>query len=259
MSDQSLQPIKNEFIGRVMSIIRRPQKQVKEKRPWNKAPLALIGFNLVMVFLDLVSALTVAALTSWMYGAMTFLAGVLALFLWEQLFTNAHANMTQKWISVAGGVLAVLSTVGLGVLAGIANVVGVAGFVSQTTIEVVMIVAMVVIAFIHGIGSGVYYFTDPSHVAEMKRLVSLAYRDQQKQGLEDAKADLAQALAIHKELSDYEAKGQLELLDAAYQELRGRSLVGNDIPASEVAVDPEVGFVPKQAVTSPLPELDGDQ
>ena len=194
MKNEPLQTIKSAMNERLASILRRPQQAVKERRPWNKAPIALFGFNMVNLFLDLVSALTVAYLTSWMYGVMTFLAGALALLIWEQLFIIFHANKTQKWISVGGGVVAVFSTLGIGVLAGIANVVGVTGFISQSTIEIVMIVSMVVIAFVHGTAWGFYYFTDPSHVAQMKRMTSLAYRDQQKQGLEDAKADLGMAL-----------------------------------------------------------------
>jgi hypothetical protein len=259
MSDKNLNQIGSAMTERVLSIIRRPQQAVKEKRAWNKAPIALVGFNLVMVFLDLVSALTVAMLTSWMYGVMTFIAGVLALFLWEQLFTNPHANMMQKWISVGGGVLAVFSTLGIGIMAGIANVVGVSGVIGRSTIEIVMIVSMVVIAFVHGTAWGVYYFTDPSHKAQMNRMTSLAYRDQQKQGLEDAKSDLAQALEIHKELAEYEKAGQLELLNASYQEMRGTSLMtAPPLPSTEIpplAVQPGTGFVPKASeVSSPLSE-----
>lgn len=231
-----MQEVKGEMRTRIMGLIRKPTAPPKKKTIKNMAPLALIGFNVVMTFLDLISAIAVAMLTNWLYGALTFIAGVLALFVWERLFTNAHANMMQKWISIGGGVLAVLSTLGIGVLSALVNVFNIAGVVSSIVLEAGMLISLVVVTFIHGIAWGVYYFADPAHVAEMKRQVNIAWREQQKQGIEDAKEDLNAVLEIDKELQEYEKKGQLDLLSASYETMRGQSLVQND---ADLTQDPE--------------------
>lgn len=248
--------LKDAMQKRVLSLIRKPAIEQKKKKPVNKAPLARFGFNGTMAFLDLVSAITVGLLTNWLYGALTFLAGFLALVIWEELFTNAHANMTQKWIAIGGGVVAVISTLGIGVLSGIANVLNIGGLVSGTTIDMVMIVSLVVMAFTHGILWGVYYFTDPTHVAEMKRIVNIAYREQQVQGLQEAKEDLAQVKAIASELEFYEKSGDLEALSASFQSIRGTSLLNDEPASAPIVADPNMPFLQKQAVTPPLPEID---
>lgn len=239
--------IKSAMKARIIGLIRKPTVEVKKKKPANMAPLALAGFDFTMAFLDLISAVAVGALTQPLYGVLTFIAGFAALMIWQKLFTNAHANMTQKWIAVGGGVIAVLSTLGLGILSAIANVMDLAGTFSIAALEITMIVSLVVIAFIHGIAWGIYYFTDPNHIAEMKRLVNMAYREQQLQGLEDAKDDLRQVLDMDKELQGYEERGELELLDASYQTMRGRSLINAPEPTEEAI--PAPAMFKKQSTT----------
>ena len=219
--------------------------------PKNMAPLALVAGNIVMTFLDLISAVAVGVLTNWLYGVLTFFAGVAALFVWERLYTNAHARVMQKVIAVVGIVLSVGATLGVGVASALVNVLGVAGLVNPAYLSAGMIIFLVVVSFIHGIAWGVYYFSDPTHVAEMKRMVNMAFREQQKQGLEDAKEDVAAVLAMEAQIEQYEKSGQLDYLSAAFEEVRGVSLV-----QPQIAVDPAVGFVPK-AVPSPLSD-DGE-
>lgn len=254
--------IKDAIKERLISIIRKPQAAQKNTKPKNYAPFALVGFNLTMTFLDFVSALTVGWLVSWMYGVMTFIAGVAALLLWERLFTNAHANFYQKILAVCGGILAIFSTLGIGILSALANVLNVAAWVSVSSIETGMIVALVVTVFIHGSAWGVYYFADPSHVAEMKRTMSIAYREQQKQGLADAKSDVISAKEIMAELDDAEQQGDLEALAASYEELRGHSLLNtapvSSAPAVPAPIPAPAPFVRNQQVTPPLSEL-GDE
>lgn len=225
MNNSFMNEVKSAARSRILGLIRKPQAQVKKNTPRNMAPLALIGFNLVMTLLDLISAFVVAMLTDWFYGVLTFASGVFALFLWERLFTNAHGNLMQKWLAVGGMALAVVSTLGIGILSAIVNVLDIAGEAPVMVIEGGMLVALVVIAFVHGIAWGVYYFADPTHVAEMKRMVSIAFREQQKRGLQDAKEDLSAVLEIDRELQEYERSGQLDLLSASYENLRGQALV----------------------------------
>jgi len=249
--------IKNAMKERMLGLIRKPAIEQKKKKAPNKAWLALLGFNGMMFFLDIISGITVGMLVSPLYGALTFLSGFLALFLHEQLFTNAHANMSQKWIAIGGGIIAVLSTLGIGLLAGAANVFGLAGIVSVTTLEMSMIAALIVAAFVHGILWGVYYFTDPTHVAEMKRLVNIGWREQQAQGVADAKEDLVAVKAIAKELDDLADSGEAELLLESYKNLRGVDLVTPTTTAPMVA-DPKMPFLQKQQVAPPLSLLNKD-
>jgi len=240
----------------ILHLIRRPSQPVKVTKPKNRASEALIGFNLVMTFLDLISSLAVGFLTTPLYGVLTFIAGVGALLLWERLFTNAHANKMQKILAVIGGLVAVFATLAIGVASGIVNVLGVVGKIDVSVFESVMVVSLVCFAFLHGIGWGVYYFTDPTHVAEMKRMISIAFREQQKQGIADAKEDVQAVLDIAKELDDYEKRGELEYLNAAFEELRGQSLVSKspDVNSPEYQQ-----WLKKGAVTpSPLSDLDGE-
>lgn len=250
MSPQIDSELKSAMKERLLGLIRKPQVEVKKKSVSNMAPLALLGFNGTMAFLDLISGLTVGFLTNWFYGVLTFLSGFLALFLHEKLFTNAHANMSQKWLAVGGGALAVVSTLGVGILAGIANVLQVTSVVSTSTIEIIMIISLVVISFLHGVVWGVYYFTDPSHVAEMKRIVNMAYRQQQLQGLADAKEDLAQVKAISAELEDYESRGEADLINASYEQLRGHSLLNVPIQEKPIEANPNMPFLAKRATVN---------
>ena len=243
--------VKSAMQNRILGLIRKPTAPVKKKTVKNMAPLALIGFNVVMTFLDLISAVAVSMLTNWLYGVLTFMAGVLALFMWERLFTNAHANVMQKWIAFGGMVLAVLSTLGIGVLSAIVNVFN----IDSGVLEAGMLISLVIVAFVHGIAWGVYYFADPAHVAEMKRQVNMAWRAQQKQGLDDAKEDLAAVLAIDKELQEYEKNGQLDLLSASFETLRGESLIQQPEESDEYKDWLRKGAV----VPSPLAEADGEK
>lgn len=259
--------VKSAMQNRILGLIRKPTAPVKKKTVKNMAPLALIGFNVVMTFLDLISAVAVSMLTNALYGVLTFMAGVLALFMWERLFTNAHANVMQKWIAFGGMVLAVLSTLGIGVLSAIVNVFNVVSSpvleggvasssgISYVALETGMLISLVVVAFVHGIAWGVYYFADPAHVAEMKRQVNMAWRAQQKQGLDDAKEDLAAVLAIDKELQEYEKNGQLDLLSASFETLRGESLIQQPEESDEYKDWLRKGAV----VPSPLAEADGEK
>jgi len=248
--------LKDAVRQRLIGLIRKPAQEAKKKRPANMSWLALLGFNGSMMFLDLISGVTVGLLVGVLYGILTFIAGFLALLLHERLFTNAHAQMRQKFIAVGGGLLAIVSTFGIGILAGLVNVFSLGELVSTQTLEVVMIVALVSIASIHGILWGVYYFTDQTHIAEMNRLVNLAFRDQQRQGLDDAKEDVAQVKVINDELEAFDKRGELELLTASYKNLRGTDLVTLDNPAGVMTEDgftafrkdaPAVNFLKPQA------------
>jgi hypothetical protein len=226
-------PIKTALKERLIGLLRKPTAE--ERRPSNKSWIAYLGFNLVMATLDLISAVTVAALTNALYGILTFLAGFLALVLHETLFTNAHANQAQKNLSIGGGILAIVSTVGIGVLAGMVNVFNLAATIPIQTIELWMIIGMVLIAGLHGVLWGIYYFTDDAHRSEMRFVANQAYRELQKRNLESAKQDVMSVKAINGEI---EAMGDdAPLLQEAYRESTGRDLV------TRIPADPNMPFI----------------
>lgn len=235
--DESLKSLMRE---RLKGLLRKPAQEQKEKRPENKLWIAMLGFNGTMAFLDLVSAITVGMLTNYLYGVLTFLSGFLALLLHENLFTNAHANLAQKWIAVSGGVLAIVSTLGVGVMAGIVNVLNLVAVVSVQNIELTMIIGLVVVAVIHAMLWGVYYFTDAGHIAAMKSLANMAYRDQQRRGFEDAKKDLKAVKELSKELD--EMGDDAPLVEEAYRENTGRELVTTSLVVPPAGAMTEEGF-----------------
>lgn len=241
MNEQKEESIKDIMKERLRGMLRRPAIEQREKRPFNKLPLAWIGFNVIMAFLDLISAITVALLTNVLYGVLTFLAGFLALLLHETLFTNAYSSTHQKWIAVGGALLAIVSTVAIGVLAGLANVFNLAELVSTQSIEVGMIIGLVCVAGVHGCLWGIYFFTDAGHISLMKAMANAAYRDQQKQDFEDAKRDLRAVKVL-----DGELKGmgdEADLIEEAYRENTGRELVQR----SGIPADPRMPFLQKSA------------
>ena len=232
------QSIKSIMQERLKGLLRKPAQAQKDTRPKNKIWIASFGFNGTMFFLDLVSAITVALLTSAMYGMMTFLAGFLALLLHENLFTNAHAGMTQKYIAIAGGILSIVSTVGIGILAGIVNITNLAGLITAQTLELGIVISLVCVSGIHGVMWGIYYFTDAGHVSQMKAQTHAAYRAQQRQDFENAKQDIVAVKEINNEL---ESMGNdAELINEAFRENTGRELIQAtpiSTPAGELTSD----------------------
>jgi hypothetical protein len=228
--------IKSAAKDRLLGLLRKPAQAQKEKRPHNKLWMASLGFNGVMFFLDLVSAVTVAVLTTPLYGVLTFLAGFLALILHENLFTNAHAGMSQKWIAIGGGLLAIVSTIGIGVLAGIVNIFNLSALIPTQTIQIGMIIGLVLTAGTHGILWGVYYFTDEGHKSAMKAMINAAFRDQQRTEIENAKKDVKAVKEINDEI---EGMGDdAYLLAEAFRENTGRELV---TPTAPTETDTPIG------------------
>ena len=215
--------IKDLMKERLRGLIRKPVQAQTEKRPHNKIWIASLGFNATMFFLDLVSAITVAILTNAMYGVMTFLAGFLALLLHENLFTNAHANMQQKWIAIGGMVLSIVSTIAIGVLAGIVNVTNIVGLFPTLALETGIIISLVCVAGIHGVLWGIYFFTDEGHRNTMTALTNVAYRERQRKEFDDAKKDILAVKEIDKELNDMGEDA--DLITDAYRQNTGRDLI----------------------------------
>jgi hypothetical protein len=227
MDTKKNEPTINDlFQARIKALLTKPKRAQKDTSPKNKLWVSMLGFNVTMGFLDLISAVTVGILTNWLYGVLTFVAGFAALLLHESLFTNPFAGSNQKIMAVVGGIIAVISTVGIGVLAGIANVVQITDFIPAFALDITIIITLVVIAGIHGVIWGTYFFTDSGHVASMQAMANKAYRTLQRTQFNEAKEDLTQVKTLMHELSNM-SETDMDLLAVAYQENTGRNLFGD--------------------------------
>lgn len=128
------------------------------KKPSNSALYAaIIAADLIFSVLDIGSGITVYWVTGiWFYGLLVFLAGVVPLILNQKLFVRAYANNEQKNIAIIGVMLSIVSIVGVGVLAAVANIKG----VDSTAAELTVVIVVVVLAFIHAILLGLYFYVD---------------------------------------------------------------------------------------------------
>lgn len=245
---------------RLIGLLKKQDPPAKVKTlPKNTAWLARLGFNGAMLFLDIISGITVGMISFAFYGVATVVSGILALLLHEKLFENPHANESQKLIAIGGGVIAVVSTLLVGLAAGIVNVFSIDALIAGKFIESVMIGFLVMSIFAHGILWGWYYFTDPSHVAEMKRMVHIAFRQQTRDGIEEAKQDVAEVIEMDKTLQHYADNGLFEVLVAAFSEARGRELVNPNVgpldPATQTALNALSPVAPTSTVPQPVSNI----
>lgn len=132
----------------------------RNKRPSNFALYVAIVFaNLVFLTLDTISAFTVYWLTNIpLYGFLTFLAGAVPLVMHEGLYVRAYASQDQKRISTVGAGAALLSIVVIGVMAGVINMNG--NPADSRTTEIVLISILILIAALHAILAGAYFYID---------------------------------------------------------------------------------------------------
>jgi hypothetical protein len=93
---------------------------------------------------------------------LVFLAGIAPLLLNQKLFTRAFASAEQKKIAMGGALLAVFSILGIGLLAAVANVMGVKG----STAELTVVIGVVLLAFSHALLLVWYFYIDEGIQAE---------------------------------------------------------------------------------------------
>ena len=132
----------------------------KKRQPSNFALTAAIIFsNVVFCLLDVISGITVYWMTGMiLYGILTFLAGFVPLVLHEFLFVRAFSSDAQKKIAVTGAVMALLSIILIGILAGYVNVVGLQ--VDAQNAEIATVVILVLIAAFHAVLTAAYFYID---------------------------------------------------------------------------------------------------
>ena len=106
----------NNKVNRLLGIVQRPSKK---REPSNFALWwAWLFYNGVALTFDVIASITVhAMMDSYVYAALTFLAGFVPLPMHEFLYTRAYASFWQKVLAVAGAGLSVIVIFVVGVLA----------------------------------------------------------------------------------------------------------------------------------------------
>jgi hypothetical protein len=198
----------------------------------NWLPLAYVGFFLAFGFLDLITAITVGVMTNALYGVLTFFAGFLPMVVDEVLFVRPYASRKQKILAISGVGLGILSTLGIGILAGVINGLNYFAVLALSNtkwlVEVAMIVGLVVLTGMHGLLWLAYITVDEGTQRKQKRQEQLAYHEEQREKLNDAKAIVADVKEIERDINEIEKQGDLDALDAAITSIGGRSIIADE-------------------------------
>lgn len=221
----------NQKKDQLLSLMRRPQAA---RKPSNFALWwAWLFYNLVAFFLDAITAYTVYTLTNILYASLTFFAGFMPLLMHEFLFMRAYASKLQRGIAMFGAAVSVLAIIGIGLLAGGVNVIGIASMTNALYVEVAIISLIVLTSAGHGLLAAVYFYADEGIRSKHNTQEAIAYHDQQL-----ANINLALSLAdrvteaAHKEDEFISKFGDRALLNEAMSQITG-SMLGASAPAQE--------------------------
>lgn len=242
--------------NQLLSLMRRPQAQ---RKPTNFALWwAWLFYNLVALFLDIITAYTVLTLTNLMYAALTFFAGFMPLLMHEFLFMRAYASKFQRGLAMFGAGVSVFAIIVVGLAAGAVNVIGISGMANPVILELAVISLIVLISAFHGLLAAVYFYVDEGIRAKHNQAEAIAYHDQQLANINLA-LDLAEKVtsAAAKEDEFVSKFGDRDLLDEAMSQITGSVHTGQQTPTpppaqpklqqmsfSQAEPEKEVEFVP---------------
>jgi hypothetical protein len=241
-------------VNRLLDLVKRPLQA--KRKPSNFALYwAWIFYNAVALLFDTIAAGTVYDLVGkFMYAVLTFVAGFLPLLMHEFLYTRAFANAAQKVLAVIGAGLSVVTILGVGVIAGVVNVLGFTAL-SVKTLEIVLIVTLVLVSGAHGLIAAIYFFIDDGIKAKQVRAESVAYHERRIDDINRAKEILALAEQGAKDEDAIAAQyGGMEVLNEILGQLRGDAVISSEpqsAPAQAQAIKPIATIAPKPIQTSP--------
>ena len=238
-------------VNRLLDLVKRPAQA--KRKPSNFALYwAWLFYNAVALLFDSIAAATVYDLVGkFMYAILTFAAGFLPLLMHEFLYTRAYANAAQKILAVVGAGLSVVTILGVGVIAGVVNVLGFTAL-SATTLEIILIVTLVLVSGLHGLIAAIYFFIDDGIKAKQVRAESVAYHERRIDDINRAKEILALAEQGAKDEDAIAAKyGGMEVLNEILGQLRGDTLVAT-VPQSEPTVQTAKPTAPAEAEIKPI-------
>jgi hypothetical protein len=219
--------LKNKIIG----ILMEPEVIDKKKKPSNAAlSVSWFAFNFLLFVLDIGTAVTVSMLTNPFYGLLTFLAGFGPTLLYEFLYTRAYATKHQRWIAVGGAVIGAASTLAIGALAAVVNVMKALQILAITSgatmwIEIGMAVGLVVFAGLHVVLFSVYFYIDDGIKRTHTRSQSLAAVETKLDSVKDAKTLVQAGVEAAKEVDSADEENLGEALRIMYKKLTGNDLM----------------------------------
>ena len=248
----------SEKKDQLLTFMRRPQAP---KKPSNFALWwAWLFYNIVALFLDIITAFTVFALTNILYAILTFFAGFGPLIMHEFLYLRAYASKWQRIIAVLGAVASVVAIIVIGILAAGVNVFA-ESFGSEYArwIELAILMLILLNSAFHGVLAAIYFYIDEGIRAKHNQQEAIAYHEGQLENINLALtlADKV-AEAAAKEDEFVERFGDRALLDEAMGQIAGDASVmaqKRNVPAQ--AYDPDLhpakqpSLPPAQVITVP--------
>jgi len=240
-------------VTRLLDLVKRPSQA--KRKPSNFALYwAWIFYNAVALLFDSIAAATVYDLVDkFMYAVLTFVAGFLPLLMHEFLYTRAYANAAQKVLAVIGAGLSVVTILGVGVIAGVVNVLGFTAL-SVKALEIILIVTLVLVSGAHALIAAIYFYIDDGIKAKQVRTESVAYHERRIEDINRAKEILALAEQGAKDEDAIAAQyGGMEVLNEILGQLRGDAVISSEpqsAPAQAQAAKPIVAITPKPIPTN---------
>lgn len=168
-------PVREAIEKRLVEIINPPADTIK--KPNNRLWIAILSFNAIYLFIDLITAVAVGFLSYWYYGVLVFFAGILPMLAHEALFANAFASIYQRWVSGIGFAFSIFAALAVGLLVVIINIM----YDSTPTGQLLEAVAMgtlFLVAVVHGALFAVYFFIDAGIRTIQNTMSALAKTEQ---------------------------------------------------------------------------------
>lgn len=203
---------------KVIGIINPPKDEIK--RPSNRLWIAVLGFNITYLAIDLITSVTVGYLTYWYYGVLVFLAGFLPMVAHEALFANPYASKIQRWISGIGFGFSILSALSVGVMVVVINVLY-DSTPTGKTLEAVAMGLLFLIAIAHGTLLALYFFIDEGIRAVQNALTAMAKNEQKLRELGMAGQIVDKSKTVIDALEKRANAGEGGLMDAAMEAISG--------------------------------------
>lgn len=213
-------PVREAIEKRLVEIINPPTDTIK--KPNNRLWIAILSFNAIYFFVDLITAIAVGFLSTWYYGVLVFFAGILPMIAHEALFANAFASVYQRWVSGIGFGFSIFSALFVGVLVVVINIL----YESTPTGQVLEAVAMGVlflVAVVHGGLFALYFFIDVGIRTVQNTMSALAKTEQKLDQLKMSEKIVDKTNDVVTKLENRVKAGDGALLGATMKTISGEN------------------------------------
>lgn len=210
----------NDLIEEISELEEMVAEQEPEKKPDTSAiSMSTLGYEVAIIILDAITAVTVGFLTYWWYGAVWFFAGAISFFLHQKNWKTAGNNDEQKKISQRGMIVSVAMMLVMALVAGVFLVLK----LMSAWIEAGIIVSVITAFFWHGLQLALYVFKDDDWI--IANQVARAVANAEKKikianagGMVVAKTEEARRVRH----SQYKKHGDRGAVDAAINRIEGK-------------------------------------